>query len=393
MDSFLRWAKDSGILASAVKVVKTPNAGYGLFATRNINPDEVVLHIPRDMLITASRVLQYPHMKAFHGNSDRVIICIFLAHERFIASNSVWKPYMDCLPSDESYRRDHTLYNAQWVAGTSLAAAISAKLTKLKREHASLQLDWLTLDMWIWADVTFWSRVVELGNNELTLVPFFDFANHSLSPNIRWEQGIGVDLLPFGEAIAANTELTLSYGAKSNQELLFLHGFCIPHNPQSSVLTLPVQPFLDEPEKFAWLSQAGSLVLKLGRSGWANDTFRTMYLAALDEDDGLRWEGDQLYLGLKRISSPEALMENVIALDHYQVIELRVILLLLEAVQYHYQELAKAPTMQDGAIKEYIDLYKQEEKTILEHAIEELEDKRNKLLEHNVVINYLSNAS
>ncbi|KAG0163183.1 hypothetical protein DFQ28_000299 [Apophysomyces sp. BC1034] len=390
MDSFEQWASDGGIQVFSVKIVKTAHAGHGLFAAKDVAANQVLMHIPQEMLITAPRVLYFPYIKPFCDKSDRVVLCLFLAHERFRAESSAWKPYVDSLPSDDFHQHNHLLHNPQWVAGTSLAEAVKAKNASLRREHSELGLNWLTINMWIWADITFWSRVVELGNGELTLAPFFDFANHSLAPNIRWEQSAGLDLVPFGEPITANTELVLSYGAKSNKELLFLHGFSIPHNTEPSTVTLPLARFLDDPQKFAWIGQNTNRMLTLDRNGWNSNAFEMMYLAVLDEDDGLYWKEGYLYLGAQRIDDLNALAQSVKSLDHFQVIELRVVVLLLDAVQHHYQELETVHRTENSMLRDYIELYVQEEKSILERAIQTLEDQQRQLMEHSTVISYLS---
>ncbi|CAO3594960.1 unnamed protein product [Absidia cylindrospora] len=356
--------------------------------------------------------------------------------------------------------------------GTSMASSIRAKRASLRREWQVLQalVPWdLTLEDWMYSDVLFWSRVVDLtttadgGNHDddectLAMIPFFDFANHRMDPNIRWqltklEDGGGLDLVPFDVSIVCGQELCLSYGAKSNQELLFLHGFTLDQNPTAGQVTLTLTPFLNpgmdqESElKWQWLQQQVSPPFKpilslslqsttdetFGHTGWSFESICMMYLAALDHDDGLELttgmndkrdiaddlnqlhlstpsretatednnnnnkHGVQLCLDGKSLMTWNDLSTAVRTLPHAPVIQLRVVMMLLDASQYHLQqinthddilkeddhELSKSPLVS------HIVRYRDEERDILQRSVSRLSLLAEELMDNETVKEYL----
>ncbi|KAI8381041.1 uncharacterized protein BYT42DRAFT_565041 [Radiomyces spectabilis] len=460
--AFEAWAAQHHIDAPHIAIKQTQHAGTGLFAKQAIvTHTEPLLRIPNDMLITTKNATHLHLTEEFRntiyqlfdgtdemhleGKNERLFLKLFLVHERFVhANDSFWKPYMDVLPSLAFFQENHVLFKnyAEHLAGTTLSVSISAKQRALQNELATLQekacgwLDQITLEQWFWADATFWSRVVSLDEeNEavdngqathLALVPFFDFANHSLTPNVRWQrdsQDNSFLLMPFEDAtIGAHDELFISYGAKSNQELLFLHGFTLSNNPEPLRLRLPVTPFLAGPSQPAisrFLQQnamepfvafgyshdsapsSSSQVLPdfpiahqlFASTGFTYPSIVLMYLLALDEDDGLRIdEQENIVLGNKQVDAMDGVAEYTSQLEHFKVIQLRVILLLLDALTYHHGELSQSipETTHPSALTNHIAAYRLEEKHSFECAIDALALLREELLQEPVVIQYMS---
>ncbi|WZZ19701.1 hypothetical protein YC2023_112790 [Brassica napus] len=99
------------------------------------------------------------------------------------------------------------------------------------------------------------------------LVPGIDFCNHDLKPFATWEvDGTGsVSKVPssmyllsgcpilflFAQNPIPNKEITISYGNKGNEELLYLYGFVIENNPDDYLMVhypveaIPSIPFSD----------------------------------------------------------------------------------------------------------------------------------------------------
>ncbi|KAF9972897.1 hypothetical protein BGZ73_003899 [Actinomortierella ambigua] len=199
-----------------------------------------------------------------------------------------------------------------YLAGTLLLDSVCAKRKRLEAEYENLSgargifEHWKvhpTLEDYIWADATFWSRVLsfqsqrdfegteEAGKvangstksegkkkDDMHMAPFLDFANHATKPNIRWHvDDAGLYVLPFDndeedgevdphlvdnvcrsvpvnvpvkghsdkptlhELKETHQELFLSYGDKPNMELLFLYGFMLSNNPvQLQTLAMPM---------------------------------------------------------------------------------------------------------------------------------------------------------
>ncbi|KFK42558.1 hypothetical protein AALP_AA1G010900 [Arabis alpina] len=92
------------------------------------------------------------------------------------------------------------------------------------------------------------------------LVPGIDFCNHDLKPVATWEvDGTGsISRVPFSMyllSVAQNPiskkEISISYGNKGNEELLYLYGFVIENNPDDYLMVhypveaIPSIPFSD----------------------------------------------------------------------------------------------------------------------------------------------------
>lgn len=92
------------------------------------------------------------------------------------------------------------------------------------------------------------------------LVPGIDFCNHDLKPVATWEvDGTGsISKVPFSMYLLSvaqnpipNKEITISYGNKGNEELLYLYGFVIENNPDDYLMVhypveaIPSIPFSD----------------------------------------------------------------------------------------------------------------------------------------------------
>lgn len=482
MQAFTKWSTANGVEATFAKIQQTKYAGKGLFASRSLECGESVVNVPSDLVITRERALQtssslqellrnleqegdYEEIEAATGSaeSERMVLRLFLLVEAFAAdSDSFWKPYIDCLPTLEELRQYHLLFNSgeKCLHYSGIGRAVLAKRAALEREFKQLQLynrgdrfSALSLDMWIWADVTFWSRVVSLESikescddnddkldqqlvNNMVLVPFFDLANHSLSPNIRWQ------LTPNGAIqfvttrdINENDELFLSYGDKSNQELLFLHGFTLEDNPEPIHFKLPLQAFMNEDmaddiNKYHWLLERTKPILTLcGRpqgdfpdaftpfeaTGWSFESIAMIYLLTMDEEDGLQistipdigsisLESDktaekdghfdvQIKILGEEVTSLESLPALIAKSPNLAVIQLRTAILLLGAIERHRVELSQAemePSHPGTVYMAHLRRYIHEEITLLDRAVQSLSDIRDAFLEHKAVQAYLS---
>jgi hypothetical protein len=106
-----------------------------------------------------------------------------------------------------------------------------------------------------WAYACFWSRALALplGQDPMVpaveaIVPGIDFANHSCAkPNARWRVRRPPDasapseptielVCVRGSVPAPGEELRISYGDKTNEELLFVHGFAERDNPHDKLV-------------------------------------------------------------------------------------------------------------------------------------------------------------
>lgn len=232
--------------------------------------------------------------------------------------------------------------------GTSLEAALDAKMLALNNEFEELRdksssiecwnaafwdndsvrfADWLLVDAW------YRSRVLELPRSGPSLVPCVDsklfsdailnpvihssrlrpFApqvrmkrfsvlrqltlyaavvNHSKDANAYYEQNIDGDvviLLRPGGSVNEGDEVSISYGSeKPAAEMLFSYGF-IDSSPSMKSLRLPLRPLPDDPigKAKAHAFQDAPVVDVKEVGGTVSCTSPFAYLMILNEEDGL----------------------------------------------------------------------------------------------------------
>lgn len=181
--------------------------------------------------------------------TERLVVMLFLVYCK--TNDSEWDCYVNCLTKTPNapmfWETDSDAYKGLF--GTGLDEACAQKHRTLTGEFSCLQstaesAKLFDYETYVWADYIFWSRCMSLqsaghaGSDDLVIVPLVDFCNHSNEPNASWK------LDDNGMVLSSNNasgQLLLSYGTKSNSELVFLHGFCIPNNLLES-LSIPA-PF------------------------------------------------------------------------------------------------------------------------------------------------------
>ena len=328
-----------------------------------------------------------------------------------------WTEYLQFLPETVLVPTLWTEDERQLLRGTSLEAAVNAKMSALDAEFALVRdkssdiacwsaLLWergsVSFTDWIRLDALYRSRCLELPRSGESMVPCVDMLNHSAAPAAYYEENPQdeVVLLPRpGVRVAEGDEITISYGeAKSAAEMLFSYGFIDPDSTADG-LVLPLNPFPDDPLARAKLVAFGGApkihVARDGSSGgssrdgsirWRSDF---AYLMCVNEEDGLEFRvlqqtdgGRQLRVFWQdedvtdRTSAFEALLR-----DHplAALFGLRVVTVVQECLQTQLERMRSAtpPDAAPGELRE--DCYKaalllrEIETSILERAVDDLE--------------------
>ncbi|KAJ3129171.1 hypothetical protein HK101_005291, partial [Irineochytrium annulatum] len=307
--AFRSWAPSSTSLDFKRSIVSTADGpidrGLGLFSLIDLpahpDPDAAIadpqqqpfLKIPSSQLLNRSAVRSVaestPELKnaieqlptPFTGDERTllVLLLLLLRHEAAITAASTrlqaWLPYANVLPKTFHSPLFYPLGSRQRIllTATDVEPAVEAKLSKLQREHAMLQpaLNALipdgptpSIDDLKWADAVVWSRALSLrgvgpnsaeDGDDLHLIPYLDFANHAPEAyaTLRWEPDAAGNVLLFPTRFAlergvkAGEELCISYGDRSNAEMLFLHGFAVEDNGEHDAVAFPA-PVLETAE-------------------------------------------------------------------------------------------------------------------------------------------------
>ncbi|KAL8688660.1 MAG: hypothetical protein Q9224_004825, partial [Gallowayella concinna] len=159
-------------------------------------------------------------------------------------------------------------------AGTSLEAALEAKLRSLDREFAHLRastvsIGWckeywwhagtngLSFDDWKQVDAIYRSRALDLPGTGHAMVPYIDMANHASGDETialydTDSDGNAVLVLRGGKTLKPNDEVTITYGdEKGACEMLFSYGFIEDTMTSARELFLDLDIPDDDPLKVA----------------------------------------------------------------------------------------------------------------------------------------------
>ncbi len=198
------------------------------------------------------------------------------------------------------------------LTGTSLEAALRAKLNSLDREFSLLRektssVSWcqkywwdpdngtLTFNDWKIVDAIYRSRALDLPGTGHSMVPCIDMANHALgdSTGALYEtdsNGNAILVLREDKDLAPNDEITITYGdEKGACEMLFSYGFIEPTVKSARELFLDLDIPDDDPLKLAKEAVAQSapgfrLFLHGDSTDWESSF---IWLCCVNEEDGL----------------------------------------------------------------------------------------------------------
>lgn len=248
-----------------------------------------------------------------------------------------WTEYVQFLPATVLVPTLWTEDERLLLRGTSLEAAVDAKVSALDAEFGLIlekstdlpcwrELFWdappgvgsagagVEFTDWIRLDALYRSRCLELPRAGESMVPCVDMVNHAAAPSAYYDQSGRDDdvvLLPRpGVGLQQGEEVTISYGEdKSAAEMLFSYGFIDPQHATatapSSSLVLPLSPFPDDPLAKAKLVAFGEAPkIHVARDAGTGTTGTTA-LTDRGEEDGegenggsgsIRWRSDFAYL-------------------------------------------------------------------------------------------------
>ena len=199
------------------------------------------------------------------------------------------------------------------ITGTSLEAALNAKLKSLDREFTLLKektssIDWcqkswwdagssstLTFHDWKTVDAMYRSRALDLPGTGHSMVPCIDMANHASgdSTSALYEtdsDGNAILVLREGMDLALNDEVTITYGdEKGACEMLFSYGFIESTMKSARELFLDLDIPDDDPLKLAKKAVSQSapgfrLFLRGESTDWESSY---IWLLCVNEEDGL----------------------------------------------------------------------------------------------------------
>lgn len=287
--------------------ITNESSGRGLLARRDISDGDELLRIPIRLCMTKEAALEAFGRNVFdEGINEYLAIACHLIREKFVeAKKSLWKPYMGILPEVREVNPTFTWSDEDlaFLEGSPIIAATKSLQAKLRREYDALlggtsgliqkfpslfPAEHFAYENWEWAFVMLFSRAIRLRNmiqgETLAMVPYADLINHSpfsqayidarQSGDWLFKTGEEEVILYADRRYRRMEQIYISYGPKSNAELLLLYGFAVERNPFNSVdvtvsiaprtasfvkelsdAAVPVDPLADE--KVAFLESVG----------------------------------------------------------------------------------------------------------------------------------------
>ncbi|CAM8899606.1 unnamed protein product [Rhodiola kirilowii] len=182
--------------------------GFGIYTSADVPEDGVLLVVPLDLAITPMRWSAC--LQSLHGS----------------------RRYLDMLPTTFGNPLWFTDGEVEELKGTALYRASKLQVSMLSLNDGNHVRNGFDDAVRIEIEETVWVE---------GLVPGIDFCNHSLRPGATWEvdrkgsiTGIPVAMYVLSaeqNPIQIEKEITISYGDKGNEELLYLYGFVIDNNP------------------------------------------------------------------------------------------------------------------------------------------------------------------
>lgn len=264
-----------------------PETGRGLMTLKDIKAGDDLLELPKQFLITTTTVSKSSISDIFLPDmiyDSQSVLAAFIVYERHLGDFSIWKPYVDSLPTAYSnpefclkseknalpdFIKNHSDFLLSKIKAGYLLMVKSMEIAKKSHFvccHCNLTLDKiLTFNAFLWGYYTVNTRAVYLNNNDnidinvkddnLALAPFLDLFNHVCenvaTASLTKRGDSEFYLIKTQVSYKQRSQVFINYGAHSNLKLYTEYGFIISQNPLDKVTfeILDVQQFITLSDK------------------------------------------------------------------------------------------------------------------------------------------------
>ncbi|XP_010252799.1 PREDICTED: histone-lysine N-methyltransferase setd3 [Nelumbo nucifera] len=240
-----KWLSESGLPPQKMAIEKVDIGERGLVALKNIRKGEKLLFIPPSLVITADSEWSCPEVGEVLKRNfvpDWPLLATYLISEASIMKSSRWSNYISALPRQPysllywtrseldtylvaSQIRERAIERITDVTGTynDLRLRIFSKYPHLFPEEV------FNMETFKWSFGILFSRLVRLPSMDgrVALVPWADMLNHNCEVETyldydKSSQGI---VFTTDQPYQPGEQVFISYGKKSNGELLLSYGF------------------------------------------------------------------------------------------------------------------------------------------------------------------------
>lgn len=264
------WMKQNGFKKTKLMLANFEDTGRGLLCTKEIAVGEMIIAIPKKLLITSGRLNIQEGENGFDVStlSETALLCLFLLKERYVGEKSFWKPYLDSIPTSyenilflhfwdqEKEIRDKVDENQFWenvfpLFPIDLQHCLKDQQNKIIEDWRSIQtikskINYsFTFSEFLWSWFSICTRCVSFSDpnshstvkESMALAPMLDFLNHTNTAQVV------AKFNPISEMYEIHTlksfkpgeQVFIFYGAHDNFKLYIEYGFYIPKNQYNSV--------------------------------------------------------------------------------------------------------------------------------------------------------------
>merc|ERR1719362_36663 len=275
------WGRAASAVSMAIETreqLENEPSGRGLVAARDIAIYEDIAKVPEKVLISRESAKRRFGSELIYKNmSDYAATALHLIAEKNDGEDSFWAPYINVLPTVEEVGCS-ALWDKeeleQFLGGSPLVNMSLYIRKRIGEEFQSLKENILddnpdkfppeafTLEAYEWAYSVLFSRAARIDGfadlpEFICLMPYIDLINHNPSSDtyiVGLEEGVE---LPMGMGdkerfilVRADKyydqyeQVYISYGKKSNAQLLMLYGFCLERNA-GDFIEVPMAHLLD----------------------------------------------------------------------------------------------------------------------------------------------------
>ncbi|GAB4859316.1 hypothetical protein Ancab_010778 [Ancistrocladus abbreviatus] len=256
-ESLQKWLSESGLPPQKMAIQRVKVGERGLVGLKNIRKGEKLLFVPLSLVISADSEWSCPEAGDVLRRSsvpDWPLLATYLISEASLMRSSRWSNYISALPRqpysllywtrseldqylEASQIRERAIERSNDVIGTynDLKLQIFSKYPHLFPEEV------FSIETFMWSFGILFSRLVRLPSmgGKLALVPWADMLNHSceVQTYLDYDNSSKGVVFTTDRTYQPGEQVFISYGKKSNGELLLSYGF-VPKegtNPSDSV--------------------------------------------------------------------------------------------------------------------------------------------------------------
>ncbi|XP_052013872.1 SET domain-containing protein 4 isoform X4 [Apodemus sylvaticus] len=259
-----KWLKERKFEDTGLVPASFPGTGRGLMTKASLQEGQVIISLPESCLLTTDTVIRSsvgPYIKKWKPPvSPLLALCTFLVSEKHAGRQSLWKSYLDVLPT--SYTCPVCLEpDVVDLLPGPLKAKADEQRARVQGLFASSRGFFCTLQplfaesvdsvfsyqafLWAWCTVN--TRAVYLSSRRqaclsaepdtCALAPFLDLLNHS--PHVQVKAAFNEKTRCYEIRTASrcrkHQEVFICYGPHDNQRLLLEYGFVSFRNPHACV--------------------------------------------------------------------------------------------------------------------------------------------------------------